>query len=141
MDQQYLQIIGDFEARAAVVEPAEASELADLLQRLRHGAEWLTAVNSQLFSTPDAGVGTEQEGRFCEGLALWDELERDLRITFPGYIDCILGPGQRCPAAAPVRCAACDGSAAEGPSAASEPGRLLPQPARLGDGAGAHPRP
>ena len=107
MDQQYLQIIGDFEAKAAVVEPSEASELADLLQRLRRGSEWLTTSNSHLFSMPHAGVDTAEERRFCEGLALWDELEHELRSTYPDYSVCILGPGLRCPAAAPVRCQAC----------------------------------
>ena len=120
MDQQYLQIIGEFEARAAIVEPSETSELAVLLQRLRRGTEWLTTSNSHLFSMPRAGVGTGEERRFCEGLALWDELEHELRSAFPDHNGCILGAGQRCPAAAPVRCAACVGSTAEGSNAASE---------------------
>ena len=120
MDQQYLQIIGDFEARADVVEPSEASELANLLQRLRRGSEWLITSNSHLFSMLRAGVDTAEERRFCEGLALWDELEHELRSTFPDHTGCILGAGPRCPAAAPVRCAACVGSATEGSNAASE---------------------
>lgn len=78
-----------------------------LLERLRRGTEWLTIVNSELLALPDAGVGSEQEGRFCEGLELWDHLEKLLRFVYPNFITCILGPGQRCPAAAPVRCQAC----------------------------------
>ena len=78
-----------------------------LLERLRRGTEWLTIVNAELLALPDAGVGSEQERQFCEGLALWDHLEKLLRFVYPNYITCILGPGQRCPAAAPVRCAAC----------------------------------
>ena len=78
-----------------------------LLERLRRGTEWLTTVNGELLALPDAGVGSEQEGRFCEGLELWDHLEKLLRFVYPDYTSCILGPGQRCPAAAPVRCQAC----------------------------------
>ena len=107
MNQQYLQTIRDYQARAAVAQPAEESELADLLQRLRNGTMWLTDVNASLLAMPAAGVGTEQEQKFCRSLELWDELEHKLRNAYPDYGPCILGPGQRCPAAAPVRCAAC----------------------------------
>ena len=78
-----------------------------LLERLRRGTEWLNVVNAELLALPDAGVGSEQERQFCEGLELWDHLEKLLRFVYPDYPDCILGPGQRCPAAAPVRCQAC----------------------------------
>ena len=78
-----------------------------LLERLRRGTEWLTTVNAELLALLDAGVGSEQERQFCEGLALWDHLETLLRFVYPDYSACILGSEQRCPAAAPVRCAAC----------------------------------
>ena len=78
-----------------------------LLERLRRGTEWLTTVSAELLALPDAGVGSEQERQFCEGLELWDRLEKLLRFVYPDYIDCILGAGQRCPAAAPIRCATC----------------------------------
>ena len=78
-----------------------------LLERLRRGTEWLTTVNAELLALPDAGVGSGQEREFCHGLELWDHLEKLLRLVYPDYTDCILGPGHRCPAAAPVRCAAC----------------------------------
>ena len=107
MNQQYLQIISDFEARQAVVEPAETSVLDILLRRLQQGSEWLTEVNASLFTMPDVGVGSEQEHQFCEGLAQWDRLEKELRQTYPNYTACILGSGQRCPAAATARCSAC----------------------------------
>lgn len=90
-----------------------------LLERLRRGTTWLTTVNAELLALPDAGVGTEQERQFCEGLELWDRLEKLLRFVYPDYIDdCILGHGQRCPAAAPVRCAACATSYVEAPARA-----------------------
>ena len=84
-----------------------------LLERLRRGTEWLTTVNAELLALPDVGVGSEQERQFCEGLELWDHLEKLLRFVYPDYTDCILGLGQRCPAAAPVRCAACAKSSVE----------------------------
>ena len=91
-----------------------------LLERLRRGTEWLVIVNAELLALPDAGVSSEQERQFCEGLELWDRLEKLLRFVYPDYTDCILGPGQRCPAAAPVRCAACVAATAEEPIAAGE---------------------
>ena len=78
-----------------------------LLERLRRGSEWLTDVNASLLSMPGAGVGSEQESLFCDGLARWDHLEKLLRFTYPDYTACILGPGQRCPAAATARCSVC----------------------------------
>ena len=83
-----------------------------LLERLRSGSEWLTTVNAELLALPDAGVGSEQERQFCDGLDLWDRLEKLLRFVYPGYTDCILDAPQHCPAAAPVRCAACGTMAA-----------------------------
>ena len=86
-----------------------------LLERLHRGTAWLATVNAELLALPDAGVGSEQERQFCEGLALWDRLETLLRFVYRDFTDCILGHGQRCPAAAPVRCAAC--TSAEGANA------------------------
>ena len=39
---------------------------ARLLERLRSGQDWLIALNAQLLSMPDAGVGTDVEVQFCE---------------------------------------------------------------------------
>ena len=82
-----------------------------LLERLRRGTEWLVIVNVDLLALPDAGVGSEQERQFSEGLELWDHLEKLLRFVYRDYDACILGAGQRCPAAAPVRCTACAAAA------------------------------
>ena len=39
---------------------------ARLLERLRSGKDWLIALNAQLLSMPNAGVGTDVEVQFCE---------------------------------------------------------------------------
>lgn len=73
-----------------------------LLSRLVAGTCWVTTQH-RLWVNDKPGAASNN--RFSESLALWDNLERELRSL--GFVGCIFGPTQRCPKDAPVACDEC----------------------------------
>ena len=74
-----------------------------LLQRLMAGIRWM---EHQHRAWLNGQPGAETDKRFSVVLEGWDLLEKKLRQEY-GYEGCVLGPDQRCPEEAPVRCDSC----------------------------------
>jgi hypothetical protein len=85
-----------------VVEVATATNIKDLLARLKAGQKWL-AVEHRLWITDDPQAASD--AKFSAALAGWDSLERVFRCS--GYAGCIWGPGGSCPEDSPVLCDGC----------------------------------
>jgi hypothetical protein len=92
------------EPDADVVSLARMGEMDEvtLLRRLVNGQKWLSDHLHEI----DVAIHDEAFGK---ALAAWGQMEAHLRIKH-GYLGCIHGEGQRCPADSIVSCDACVGS-------------------------------
>jgi hypothetical protein len=87
-----------------VVQLARMGEMdeATLLRRLVNGQQWIGEHLHEI-------DGATHDEAFGKALAAWGQMEAHLRIKH-GYLGCIHGEGQRCPADSIVSCDACVGS-------------------------------
>lgn len=91
-------------------------ERQGILKRLRLGQVWLIEMNNQLDGMPNIGIGTSEEKQFTSGIALWDDLEMELRSKH-GHVGCVMSDAgffiapvsweKRCDEGAIVTCLGC----------------------------------